>query len=160
HRTGNVVSVPLPDGRARAIRIAEPKPTGERIAALQHEEGGDVVWVSDTVVDEHVPRALGAILGEAVAKARGPASAGASVGELDAMFAHRERVAETPRAVLPPNATRDQVRAHAQQASKEESTARIDAEIDLALFRMGVSEPGPATESQLAKMPSALAAKI
>src|SRR5262249_13591686 len=53
----------------------------------------------------------------------------------------------------------EDIKQHAKAASRYESEARIDAEIDLALSRMGLLDIGPAREEILGEMPPELAAK-
>lgn len=161
HRDGDVVRIKLADGRTWTIKIAEPKPThADEMAALTHGEKGDTVWVSDTLTNEQVPRALGAIIGESLASTGQHGGDGARFGELDAMLAHRDKVAAEPAPETPRNATPAQVKAHALASSRAEATGRIDAEIDLVLHRMGLDDAGTRRDEHLAAMPADLAAKV
>jgi hypothetical protein len=159
---GGVLAVPAASGKEWTITIAAPKSTApDAMAALEHGEHGDTVWVSDTLTDEQVPRALGAILGESMAHAGRGSTDSRTYGELDAMFSHRDVVASAERPARPgPDATPTTIKQHAAAASREESTARIDTEIDLALLRMNLMEPGPARDEKLASMPPDLATKV
>ena len=162
HRRGNLVTVPTADGRAWSIEIASTRAThADDMAALAHGAHGETVWVSDTLTNEQVSRALGAILGEAMAFHGRTAGDGARFGELDAMLAHREQVAATPRPEPPSHHDGDEgIKAHALAESRVESVERIDAELDLLLSRMGLTEPGPRRDEQLANMRPALAERI
>lgn len=160
-REANKLWFRKPDGGLWSIEIAAPKPThANEMAALDHGAHGDIVWVSDTLPDDQVSRALGGILGEAMAHSGRAGHAGARFGELDAMLAHRAEVAAEPRAQLPEKPTNQEVRAHAQSESRVESAARIDAELDLLMSRMGLLEPGPRRDEQLARMSPALAERV
>ena len=160
-RDGNVLHVPLADGGSWTITVAEPRPTERgQLAALQHGAKGDTVWVSDTLTDDQVPRGLGAIIGESLASVGRAPMNGARFGELDAMFAHRDSVAATTTPEISEDAQPKEIKSHAAALGKAEQTARIDAEIDLVLRRMGVLEPGPRREEQLANMPPELAARV
>ena len=53
-----------------------------------------------------------------------------------------------------------EVRARAAEQSKAESHARMDAEINLRLEQMGLTEAGPAREAKLAALPAGLAAEV
>ena len=157
-RAGHVLAIPLPDHRTWTIRIAEPQPTGDRMAALKHDGDADVVWVSDKLIDEHVPRALGAIIGESIDGATRSRSGGVAFGEIDAMFAHRDAVtAAEPLPQLHDDATPAEIKAHATAAARQESTERIDAEIDLALARLSLTDPA---DPRFATLPPALAERI
>lgn len=149
------------DGALWSIEIGVPRPTRpDEMAALSHGAQGDVVWVSETLTNDQVPRALGAILGEAMAHSGRAEHAGARFGELDAMLAHREEAAAAPRSQLPAKPTAQETRAHANQESRIESVSRIDAELDLLMSRMGLLEPGPRRDEQLARMSPALAKRV
>lgn len=161
HRDGDTVRVPRTDGTTWTIRIGEPRPTSpDEMAALVHGEHGDTVWVSDTLTNDQVGRALGAIIGESLSASGAHGGDGARFGELDAMFARRDTVASSPIPEVAKNARPADIKSHALAASRAESAARIDAEIDLALHRIGVDEPGPRRDAQLAAMPPELAAKV
>ncbi|MEP6865222.1 MAG: hypothetical protein ABJE66_31680 [Deltaproteobacteria bacterium] len=151
-RTGNLVEVKLADGRPWRIELAAPRRMAEaQMADFEPRSTGDLVWVSDRLTDDQVPRALGAIVGKAL-QSVGHARASAEAGALEAMFAHRDNAARAQ------PATGGDVKSRAIANSRLENVARIDAEIDLAMFRMGLA--GADREAKLAALTPALATHV
>ncbi|MCW5805808.1 MAG: hypothetical protein KIT31_25785 [Deltaproteobacteria bacterium] len=155
--------VELPNGKEHQIKIIDAAPTNGELAGLKRgaHDNETIVFVSDTITDDHVPRALGAIIHEAIARAgKSPNENASSFGQLDAMFAHLRTVSE--QAPPPPAAGNDSesVTLAAQEAGKRESPARISAEIDLLLHKLGLSQPGETRDALLKKMPPDLAERV
>ncbi len=162
HPGSDTIVVFLPDGSKHHIHMIDPAPTADgALAGLK--QGNDAhstkVFVSDTITDDHVHRALGAIIHEAIARAgKSPSNDNVpAFGQLDAMFAHLEHVTKQTPAAPAAGTDSESVTLAARQASKQESPARISAEIDLLLHKLGVAQPGEARDALLKKMPPELA---
>ncbi|MEP6862752.1 MAG: hypothetical protein ABJE66_19155 [Deltaproteobacteria bacterium] len=151
-RTRNVLEVRDAAGRRWNVEVGNPRAmSDDQMADSSHHADRDVLWVSDRLTDEQVPRALGAVLGKTLA-ALGHAGVTPEAGALDAMFAHRETAARQPRS------TASSVKERATADSRLENVARIDAEIDLAIYRMGLT--GPDGVAALDALPPSLATQV
>ncbi|CAN5340688.1 hypothetical protein BH11MYX1_BH11MYX1_42880 [soil metagenome] len=151
-RTPKGIEIRLTDGRLWTIDVVEPRRMADsQMSDVQHGATGDIVWVSDRITKEQVPRALGAAVGKAL-KTVGYGRATADVGALDAMFAHRQSVSEQK------VSTERDIKARAIKNSKLEALERIDAEMDMQMFRMGLF--GPDASGKIDALPSGLATNV
>ena len=150
-QAGNKIEINLKDGTVLKIHVTKPQPTENGAVAGMRGTPPDhiQVWVDSSILDEHVPRALGGIIHEAVAKYDTKATSHDSrYGQLDAMLAHLQKVAADelagPKKVEAKDAnhpTAKEINDAAEVNAKRESSARLAAEIDQLLFAMGMQDP-------------------
>jgi hypothetical protein len=140
--TASTISVRVGEGAsARTIHIEVLSPSDTHGAIAQSDFGAHPdhihVWISDRILDEHVPRALGGIIADVVARASGQTGSAAEAagrqGQLRAMFAHLQALEAAP----PPAPSSDTAAASRVQG-RAESVGRIRAEIDLMLADMHI----------------------
>lgn len=133
---------------AHTLRLGDPDVTaaGQMAGLKKVSEHETLVWVSNNIPDDQVARALGGIIGQAVAlaghKGSDPTQAG-MIGQLDAMLGHLEAVQKKPAPAAAKDASPAETIRAAQEQSKVESQGRIRAEIDLMLMRTKADKPGP-----------------
>lgn len=128
------------------------------------------VWVSTSLPNDQATRALNGVIAQAVAQKRmergidtpAPKDAG-KYDQLGGMLEHLENVKKQElKPVTLEQGKKERVR-NADENARNESPARIHAELDLFLHQMGIGKPGEARDRALAdmeKMDPRLAAKV
>ncbi|MBA2539352.1 MAG: hypothetical protein H0V17_06945, partial [Deltaproteobacteria bacterium] len=170
------IEVTLADGtkKRQVVKLLPATHLADGQMAGMRRDGDEIqIWVSATLPDDQVHRALGAIMGKVVASAkRSPADApmnaaetaqASAVGQIDALLGHLgivELKNDKPHDDLPAGGSVEDRAKVAAQNAKRESTDRIAAELELLLAQHGADKPGEQRDALLKQMGPALAVKV
>jgi len=153
------IEVTLSDGstKRQVVKLLDPTHLPDGQMAGSRVYGAEVqIWVSATLPDDQVHRAVGAIMGQVVDNLKRPAGApkatteetarASAVGQIDSLLGHltntQARNVASPVEALPKGGSIEDRAKVAQKNAKRESTDRIAAELELLLAQHGADQPG------------------